>query len=391
MELQQMDNTLKRSTKLAADNEESRMEVLKRYEILDTPPEEPFDNLVKLATKFFNLPISALSFIDTENAFVKAIAGGGPGVKRKVARTNTLCTLAMESPDVLVMEDLTNIDPCLFVDPVFIAELGFKFYAGAPLVTRDGFRIGTLCVIGSEKRTFTLHEAELLKGLARIAMDEIELRLKGLAEAENKIENLTRQIEDIQNNLEFFDKAPVAIGVLRGEELIIGSANERILEVWGRNNEVIGHSMKAVFPELEGQHFFELMDGVLSTGVPYYGNEECAVLMRNHVMENVYFNFVYQPLQNEAGQVDSIMIVATEITDQIMARQRIEVSEQKLSSQLVEQMATNEVLSQTVEDLATANSKIKKIHDTLQVNYNNLKYTVTELIKSEPRLGDLFR
>lgn len=390
IELQQMDNTLKRSANVETVSEESRVEVLKRYQILDTPPEEPFDHLVKLATQFFNLPISSLSFIDTESAFVKALAGAEG--RRKVPRGKTLCSLALQSDDVLVLEDLSNIDPCLFIDPVFIAELGFKFYAGAPLITRDGFRIGTLCVIGAEKRTFSLHEAEILKSLAGIAMDEIELRLKGLVEAEKTIEDLTRRIEEFQSNQSVIDSAPIAMGILRGEELIIESANEKILEVWGKTNAVIGMPISVGLPELEGQdHFLELMDRVLTTGVPYYGNEECAVLLRNHVMENVYFNFVYQPLTDASGQVDSIMIVATEITDQIIARQKMEENEKQLAAQLVEQLATNEVLAHTVEDMATANIKIKHIHDALQINYNNLKNTVTELIKTEPRLGDLFR
>lgn len=382
-----MDKSLNSDIKIFDHKEQERVDALKRYQILDTAPERSFDNLVKLATQFFNLPISSISFIDTENAFVKAITG----VERvsQVPRSSTLCSLALESDDVLVFEDVRNLDPCLFVDAVFIAELGFKFYAGAPIITHDGFRIGTLCIIGSEIREFTLREAELLKSLARIAMDEIELRLTGMAEADLKISSMTKQIQDTFNNQLFIAKAPIAIGVLSGANMVIELANEKILEVWGKTEEVLGKPISVALPELEGQYFLGIMDEVYDTGVPYYGREECATLLRNEVLEDVYFNFVYEPLKDAAGKVINIMIVATEITDQIVAKKALELNEQQLKGDLMEEMNANQALSQTIKELDSANSHIKNIHDELTINYNNLKNVVEELIRKEPRLGDL--
>lgn len=382
-----MDKSLNSDIKIFNQKEQERVSALKRYQILDTAPERSFDNLVKLATQFFNLPIASISFIDTENAFIKAISG----VKRTpvVPRSSTLCSLALESNDVLVFEDVRNLDPCLFVDPVFIAELGFKFYAGAPLITHDGFRIGTLCVIGSEERNFTLREAELLKSLARIAMDEIELRLTGMVEADAKISSMTKQMQDNFNNHLFIAKAPIAIGVLTGPNMVIEVANEKILEVWGKTEEVLGKPIRVALPELEGQYFLGIMDEVYHTGVPYYGSEECATLLRNEVLEDVYFNFVYEPLKDAAGKVISIMIVATEITDQIITKKALELNEQQLKGDLMEEITANQVLSQTIKELDFANSHIKNIHEEMTINYNNLKNMVEELIKKEPRLGDL--
>lgn len=114
--------------------------------------------------------------------------------------------------------------------------------------------------------------------------------------------------------------APVAIAVLAGKELKVESANTKILEVWGKPKSIIGSSLHAAIPEIKDQGYLQILDEVFTTGVAYFGTEAKVLLNRNAVLEEVYFNFVYHPLKNAAGITTNIMIVASEVTEEVQAR-----------------------------------------------------------------------
>lgn len=320
-----------------SDSEQRRVEALQRYQIIDTPPERSFDNLGKLATQFFNLPVAMISFIDTENVFLKTAIG--IDVAKTIPRSNSLCSITLTKNELTVFENIPVIEHCFPPDGPSAAEYGFKFYAGTPLVTRTGFSIGVICIMGMETRTFSAKEEEILKNLAVVVMDEIELRLQGKLEAEKDLLTAIHQAQLNFNNQSLIAHAPVAIGILTGRELTIEIANKKILEVWGRTDAVIGKTMKDAFPELGGQPFFQIFDDVFTSGKPFYGNELSASLVRNGMLEDVYFNFVYQPLKDASGATASIMIVATEITEQIKARKLLEDSEKQLENMVMGSIA----------------------------------------------------
>lgn len=326
-----MENKLAPGNLSADDNR--RVEALKRYQILNTPPEQSFDNIARLATQIFDLPVSLISFIDTENVFLKS----NMGVEeiRNSPRSNSICAMALGKDEVTVVEDIPKMDQHLLADPLLVAEMGFKFYAGAPLITYDGFTIGTICVIGRDARTFTEKETLMLKGLARIVMDEIELRLRGIFDAEKKVIDAARIAQQNFNNESLIANAPMAIGILRSRDMIVELANPKILEVWGKTENVIGKPLREALPELEGQSFLQILDDVFITSEPYYGNEACVLLYRNGQLEDVYFNFVYQPLKDDDGITTSIMIVATEITEQMKERKLLQSSERHLENMVM--------------------------------------------------------
>jgi len=165
------------------ENDKYRVEALARYRILDTPPEQSFDNIAKLATQLFDVPISLITFVDTAHVFLKSHVGLD-GTQTTAPRSSSLCSLALLTDEVTIFDNIPKMDPCLLADPVLLSEMGFQFYAGAPLITPDGFRIGTLCVMGMNPRSFSERDARLLTCLSRIAMDEIEMRLKTIVETE---------------------------------------------------------------------------------------------------------------------------------------------------------------------------------------------------------------
>ncbi len=124
--------------------------------------------------------------------------------------------------------------------------------------------------------------------------------------------------------------APIAIAVFKGRDMIIETANQKILEAWGKKSDIIGKPLHIGIPELQGQQFLSILDHVYLTGEPYYGNEVKALVEIDHTIKELYSNFVYHPLKNGQGQVTQIMLIAHVVTDQVLARKKVEDAEEML-------------------------------------------------------------
>jgi PAS domain S-box-containing protein len=120
--------------------------------------------------------------------------------------------------------------------------------------------------------------------------------------------------------------APVAISLFTGEELIIEAANNEILRLWGKESSIIGTRLQEALPEISEQPFAGLLRDVLHSGEPFYGTEVKANLAHNGALKDVYFNFVYHPLKDDSGKTVSILVVATDVTEQVQSRQLVEAS-----------------------------------------------------------------
>lgn len=149
-----------------------RVHVLKRYEIMDTEEEACFDDLVKVASKLCNTPISLISLLDHEfNCFKSSIGLPGDTVKRQY----NICGHAILQPDVFVVEDTTQ-DERYSQHPIVSGNLNVRFYAGVPLKSSAGHHLGTLCVLDFEPRVMEPDQIDVLKILAHQVVSQIELR-----------------------------------------------------------------------------------------------------------------------------------------------------------------------------------------------------------------------
>jgi two-component system sensor histidine kinase VicK len=115
-------------------------------------------------------------------------------------------------------------------------------------------------------------------------------------------------------------QAPVAIGVLRGRELIIETANAKLTEIWGKKTGVMNMRLADALPEISGQPFLKILDDVITTGKPYYEYEVPAFLDHGGLLKKIYLDLLYHPLKNEAGTTEAILVVATDLTEQVHAR-----------------------------------------------------------------------
>ena len=155
-------------------NEIERLAALRRYKILDTPPEAAFDRITALAARLFNLPIALVSLVDESRAWFKSSIGFET---REVPRDATLCSFALLMDEPLIVPD-TRKDDRFACNPFVQSEPGVRFYAGAPLLSRDGFNLGTLCLLdGQPHDPLTPDQQATLVELAAIVVDELELRL----------------------------------------------------------------------------------------------------------------------------------------------------------------------------------------------------------------------
>ncbi|HUC83043.1 MAG TPA: PAS domain S-box protein [Flavisolibacter sp.] len=149
-----------------------------------------------------------------------------------------------------------------------------------------------------------------------------------------KSEERDARLKSLEKAYQLFMNAPVIIGILRGDDYTIELANEGLLDVWGRAEEVIGKPLLKAIPELESQGFIELLDQVRKTGEPYYAYERPITLVRHGKSEVVYFDFVYKPYyHDDNGKViDGVFAVGHNVTDKVLAKRKVHESEEKYYS-----------------------------------------------------------
>jgi signal transduction histidine kinase len=178
---------------LQPTDEMRRIAALRRYKVLDTGPEESFDEIVQLAARSCNTPIALITLIDEARQWFKARVGLGVS---ETVRESSFCAYAIQARE-LVVPDAWN-DERFRNNPLVLHEPHIRFYAGLPLVTSDGFALGALCVIDRIPRAgLTGQEHHSLALLAREAMTQLELRraVKELAEAKQMAEDTSAELE----------------------------------------------------------------------------------------------------------------------------------------------------------------------------------------------------
>lgn len=151
-------------------SEDRRLDALLRLNLLDTPPSEAFDRVTRMASRLFGLPIAAVSLTDMDRQWFKSKVGIE---HRSIPRDRAPCAAVAETIGELVIPDLAA-DP--FYRDSTLGEGGIRFYAGVPLVTREGLGLGALCVLGTEPRVADEAEMASLRDLAEIVMAQIELQ-----------------------------------------------------------------------------------------------------------------------------------------------------------------------------------------------------------------------
>src|SRR4051812_44428422 len=159
------------------DNEIDRLSALYALDILDSAPEQDFDDIVQLAANVCGTPMSLVTLVDTDRQWFKAKVGTD---LTETSRDLSFCAHAILSGDLLVVPDATK--DVRFADNAIVnVEGGIRFYAGAPLITTEGHALGTLCVMDSEPHRVDIEQLQALRALARQVTSQMELRRHAVA------------------------------------------------------------------------------------------------------------------------------------------------------------------------------------------------------------------
>jgi GAF domain-containing protein len=195
-------------------NEIERLRTLRSYKILDTRPEERFDELTQLAALICDAPISLISLLDSDRQWFKSRFGLD---MQETPRAQAFCTHAIMQPEIFVVPDAAK-DERFAQNPLVAGETHIRFYAGAPLAARDGHLLGTLCVMDRQPHALTDAQRRALGILSRLVIANIELRsdLRELrdalavrdadedsaADADTGLEKLISRLHDVLANLQ---------------------------------------------------------------------------------------------------------------------------------------------------------------------------------------------
>lgn len=230
---------MEQQTELNPSQEAERIKVLKKYEILDTPPDGSFDKFTDLAAELLEMPIAIISLVDTDRIWFKS----GHGLEiQEIGRDPGLCSSAILSDKLYIVEDAAVKDVRTLANPLVAGELGLRFYAGIPLKTREGYNLGTFCVIDRKPRKLSPEKERILQNLADLVMRQMELRLEARQAVRHQHEILSTAAHDLKN--------PLSVMPVLAEMILENKHNPAAIEKMAIQIKTAGEKMAQTLDDL---------------------------------------------------------------------------------------------------------------------------------------------
>jgi diguanylate cyclase (GGDEF)-like protein/PAS domain S-box-containing protein len=311
------------------ENEAARLAALQGYQVLDTLPEDAFDDLTALASQICGTPISLVSFIDGDRQWIKSRHGLDIC---ETSRDVAFCSHALLRPDEVLLVPNTEKDE-RFADNKYVTGAPhIQFYAGAPLVTSNGEALGTLCVLDQKPNDLTERQQQALRALARQVMAQLELRRSLRLVAEEmadraKIEKALRESEE--RFRAFMDHSPV-VAFIKDEDGRYSYINVPYLKHYGiRQDEILGKTDFELWPEVAQQRRQQDLQ-ILAKGVTVSTVEE----HRDPKGQALYWQTYKFPLRGVGQNNRAVAGVAIDITQNKRNENQLKLYQQQLEEAL---------------------------------------------------------
>lgn len=334
---------------LSSDEEAKRLAALDRYTILDSLPEQDYEDITQLAAQICGTPVALITLVDSQRQWFKSNRGLS---FRQTPREDSFCAHNLTSPvRPLIVPDARQ-DERFRYNPLVTGDPHIVFYAGEPLVDQDGYTLGCLCVIDSQVRQLDAGQLTALKILTRQVVTLLTARQKSIQQT-----LLRQQLDRSETRFENLVLAsPAATAIFTGRQMTIQQVNAPMLAIWGKDASVIGKTLHQALPELEGQPFLALLQRVFDTGEPYQSGQGMAELIQNGQPKRVWFVHAYKPLYDGGGHIYGVINTATDITEQVLTQQAIARSQQDLLALFEQSPVAIAILSKDGLVFQTANA-----------------------------------
>ena len=292
-----------------AESEEDRLLVLSAFAVLDTPPEQAFDDLTWLAAQLCEKPMALVSLVDADRQWFKSRRGLD---LESTPREQSFCAHALRSPEVLEVPD-TLLDPRFANNPLVTGHPHLRFYAGAPLITADGYVLGTLCVLDSAPGRLSGVQRNQLRILAAQVISQLEVRRQATALA---AEVRARLVSDAALR----EQRRMLDGVLYNTDALIYAkdvtgmfvmANAELERVTRAEGGLVGRTDHELFPAELADDYRRNDEQIMKAGSGQVFIEELVHPDgSNHTYRSTKF-----PLFDDAGAIIGIGGVSTDVTE----------------------------------------------------------------------------
>jgi len=302
-----------------------RLQALRRYQVLDTGPEQALDDLTKLAAQICGTPIALISLVDESRQWFKAKVGLEVS---ETPRAISFCGRAIRQFGLFLVPDATR-DPRFADSPLVTGPDHIQFYAGAPLVDPEAHAIGTLCVMDHVPRTMTEGQQEALRVLARQVMTHLELNFH-VRELRDNQERLLQVLADRKTA----DAATLRLAAIVefSDDAIIGKDLYSVITSWNRGaekvfgytaEEMVGTSiMRLIPPDRQAEE--ELILGKIRAGESV---EHFETVRRTKSGALIEVSVTASPIKDAAGNPIGVSKVARNITEQKRSQLRLRLLE----------------------------------------------------------------
>jgi len=280
-------------------NEQERLAELRKYNILDTEPEAVFESMVQLASYICETPIAAISLIDENRQWFKAIVGVDA---KETPRDIAFCAHAILQDEPMVVPNAL-LDERFYDNPLVTDGPGIRFYAGVPLVTQSGLHLGTLCVIDTEAREITKEQLDAVKTLADGVMAHLDLRLSH--------KEIRKYVDKLQLSATIFETASENI-VLTDHNNCFITVNPAFTATTGYSfEEIKGLTPKILRSGKQSKLFYEKMWDELNT-VGHWDGE----LWNKRKNGDLYAEWLsIKVIYNQDGSVRMYLSIFSDITE----------------------------------------------------------------------------